>query len=159
MKNIFTIVSVLALVLLISFLCKKSTTTTTTKTTGSTTTVNTNTTTTNLSVDAVDIAGMGATGNSNNAGEYQLYGSAATGYPNVNITFANTAPSGTYNISSSAAPASGYCYFNYFSNITNSSSASSGVVTVVSGSPRTAIFTNVVCSGSAGTHTLTGAFK
>jgi hypothetical protein len=162
MKNIFTIASILVLGLLINFSCKKSTTTSNTTTTGSTTTVNTNTTTTNLSIDGNAVASIGANGNANNAGEYQLYGSASSGYPNVNITFSNTSPSGNYAISpysTSAPPAAGHCYFNYFSNITNSSSASSGVVTVVVGSPNTAIFTNIACSGGAGSHSLTGAFK
>ena len=107
---------------------------------------------------------MGATGNVNGANEYQLYGSATGGYPNVNITFPDKVPSGTYSISAFSTttpppPAAGHCYFNYFSNITNSSLASSGVVTVVVGSPNTAIFTNIACSGGAGSHSLTGAFK
>ncbi|HTA61184.1 MAG TPA: hypothetical protein VK835_01955 [Bacteroidia bacterium] len=159
MKNIFTIASILVLGLLINFSCKKSTATSNTTTAGSTTTVNTNTTTTNLSVDGNTVAGMGATGNVNGASQYQLYGSAVGGYPNVNITFSNTTPSGNYTISTSTYPPAGHCYFNYFSSVSVSSAASSGVVTVVAGSPNTAIFTNIVCNGNAGTHTLTGAFK
>ena|ERR1700757_2124933 len=163
MKKIFTIASVFALGLVITFACKKSTTTTppasTTSTTGS------NSTVTSLTIDGTAASGITASGGAG-SGVYQLYASNPTNlYPEVEISFSGTVtPSGSYAISAysnTVTPAANHCYLQYYPSFSGSAIATSGVVTVTAGTPsNTAVFSNIVCSGtSVGTHTLSGTFK
>jgi len=165
MKKIFTIASVFALGLVITFACKKSTTTTPPSTSTSSTT-GTNSTVTSLTIDGTAASGITASGGSNGSGEYQLYASNPNNiYPEVEITFSGTVtPSGSYAISlysNTVTPAPNHCYFQYYPSFSGSAIATSGVVTVTAGTPsNTAVFSNVVCTGtSVGTHTLSGTFK
>ena len=165
MKKIFTITSVVALGLLVTFACKKSTTTTP-ATTSTSSTTGTNTNVTSLTIDGSAVSGITVQGGPNST-EYQLYGSNPnTLYPEIELTFPGTSvPSGTYAISPSnisVAPAAGHCYFVDVAGFSAGSTytANSGVVTVTAGTPsNTAVFNGIVCTGTSGSHTITGVFK
>ncbi|HXD93758.1 MAG TPA: hypothetical protein VNX01_11120 [Bacteroidia bacterium] len=167
MKKIFTIASVFALGLVITFACKKSTTTTTPASTTSTTGSNSNVT--SITVDGSALSSMTVTAGATST-EYRVSASSTNNsnlnYPTMYITFSgNTMPTaGTYTISSYSAlnlPANGYCYFQYNTNYTSTGSyvASTGVVTITPGTPNTAACSNVVCTNTAGSHTITAALK
>ena len=167
MKKIFTTTTVLALGVLIAFACKKSTTTTatttTTSTTSSTSTTSTpsNTTTTNYSVDGT--AAVNITVRANASNPFYVIGATPTSaYPSLQIAFSGTvAPtSGTYTIVS-GSPAAGQCSFSLVPSSSGTSLASSGVVTVTAAtSPgNTVAFSSISCTGTGGTHTVTGALK
>src|ERR1700758_3759510 len=106
MKKIFTIASVFALGLVITFACKKSTTTTPPATTSTSSTTGANSTVTSLTIDGTAASSMTTTaGASGNNMEYFIEASntntnTTMGYPFVTLTFlGNTAPTtGTYTI-------------------------------------------------------------
>jgi len=163
MKKLFVFSSSLAVVLLIGFACKKSSTTTppattsTSSTTG-TTTAPSNTTTTNFTVDGTAASNPTSSGNAN-FGPYTVSAFDNSGAPSIQITFPGTvAPaSGSYVITIANNPTAGHCNFLLTTGAGNSSSATTGTVTVVG---LDAYFTNIVCSaGTAGTHTVTGNIK
>jgi hypothetical protein len=169
MKKIFTIASVFALGLVITFACKKSTTTTTPTTTSTSSTTGANANVTTLTVDGNSIGSMTTTPGANST-EYLIDASctttASSGYPFVDLTFPGTAAptAGTYTISTlsfSTMPAAGHCYLQYNPSFSGSGSyvASTGFVTITAGTPNTASFSNVVCTNSVGSHTVTAALK
>lgn len=165
MKKVFLFSSSLAVVLLVGFACKKSTTTTTpkttTSTTGSTTSASTNTTTTNFTVDGTAAQNPTAGGLVYGTSYYAVTGvDGNNGTPTVQLTFNGTSSpaSGSYPITAGTSPAAGHCGL-LMTNNAGSAVASSGTVTVVAGAPSDAYFTSVVCTGTAGTHTVTGNLK
>jgi hypothetical protein len=170
MKKIFTIASVFALGLVITFACKKSTTTTPPASTTSTTGSNSNVT--SITVDGSALSSMTVTAGANGSSTEYLVDASSTNnsnlnYPTMYITFSGgTLPTaGTYTISPYSAlnaPANGYCYFQYNTSFASSGSyvASTGVVTITPGSPNTAACSNVVCTNTAASsHTVTAALK
>ncbi len=176
MKKIFTITTILGLGILISFACKKSSTTTTpastSSTTGSTTgsttsSTPTNTTTTNFTIDGTNSTSY-STSSQTFSGSFFVFSAnsvSSTGYPIIQLQFpGNTFPaSGTYPIVTvtGSAPPAGKCGFTYEGSAALTSAASSGVITITAATTpsNTAVFSAIICSGSAGTHTVTGAVK
>ena len=139
-----------------------TTATTATTTTSGTTTAPTNTTTTNFSVDGT--AESPSTPNAAvNGNTYVVLCSNNTGTPQIQITFPGTsAPaSGNYTIvSGTVTPTGNQCNFLLTTGL-GLSNASAGTVVVTAGtSPNnTAAFGGITCTGSGGSHTVTGALK
>ena len=167
MKKIFTIASVFALGLVITFACKKSTTTTPPATT-STSTTGPNTSVTSLTIDGATVPSLTVQAYPINSNEYDVnVTSTSSVYPSIYLTFPGlTAPaSGTYNCStysSFSAPAANHCYLQDITAASTVCEASSGVVTVTTGTPNIAVFSGVVCTSTTTpviTHTLTGVFR
>jgi hypothetical protein len=166
MKKIFTIASVFALGLIITFACKKSTTTTTPKTT-STSTTGPNTSVTSLTDNGISVTSLTVEASQMNGNEYMVnvYPTTAIA-PNIYLVFPGIlAPtSGTYTISPYspiAIPAANHCYFQDHTDATNVYAASSGIVTVTTGTPNIAVFSNLMCTSTTatGTHNVTGVFR
>jgi hypothetical protein len=168
MKKIFTIASVFALGLVITFACKKSTTTTTPPATTSTSTTGPNTSVTSLSVDGTAINSLTVSASPMNSTEYMIVvNSTTTTFPVIYLTFPGTSvpASGAYTCStysSYAAPTANHCYFqDHADAASNVFSPSSGQVTVTTGTPNIAVFSNLICTSTTttGTHTITGVFR
>lgn len=174
-KTIFTICSVLTVCIAIIMSCKKedkdaigvsyntqpgydtgnnpSNTGGTTTTTGGTTT-GASVTSGTFTVDGTTVTGI--TGNGTTFVTYMVLGTSSNGSHTVLIEFSSTAApaSGSYTISG-ATPAAGQCSF-YYENSSGRSSATSGIVTISTGSPNTATFSGISVSGAAGSHTISG---
>lgn len=137
-----------------------ATTATTTGTTTGTTTAPTNTTTTNFTVD-----GSAATPSTPNAvasgGDFVILCIDNSGNPQIQITFPGTsAPvSGNYTIVS-GTPTGNQCNFLVTTTLGPSHASGGTVVVTAATSPNnTAAFGGISCTGSGGSHTVTGAIK
>ena len=159
MKKVFALSVSLIACMLIGFACKKSSTTTTTTPPASTTSNPINTTVTNFTVDGT--AASNPTQNYNNStGNYLVTGlDGSHQYPQIQLIFPGTSSpvSGSYAITNTngASPAAGQCEL-ILVNTSGSFPASSGNVTVSAGTSNSAYFSNITCSGSGSTHTVTG---
>jgi hypothetical protein len=173
-KTVFTICSITAVCCAIVFSCTKDDNSithvtyvsqagtgtnpdpnhTANSTSGATTsTTNTNTANTSGSL-SINGSSKSTTDNTSvSGGNYVLKG-VVSGVGTVKITFTGTvAPtSGSYNIVSSS-PTATDCMFSYFDANLNSYPASSGTVTVTTGTPNVCTFSSINC---ASTYTLTG---
>ena len=162
MKKVFVISLSLLVCMLITFACKKSSTTTTTPPPASTTSVTTNTTTTNFTVDGVS-ASIPTSYTNAYVSTYVATGfDGSHQYPQIQLTFpgASSPASGNYAIvnTNGASPAAGQCEL-ILVNTSGSYPASSGNVTVAAGTSSSAYFTNITCTYSGITHTVTGNVK
>ncbi|MFI5141177.1 MAG: hypothetical protein ACHQII_02370 [Bacteroidia bacterium] len=162
MKKVFALSVSLLVCMLIGFACTKSSTTTNTTTASATTTsAPINTTVTNYTVDGT-AASNPISSTNNSSGDYLVTGiDGSHQYPKIEIVFPGTSSpvSNTYAIvNTGASPAAGTCKLIL---VTTSGSypASSGNVTVAAGASSSAQFSNITCSGSGTTHTVTGNVK
>ena len=162
MKKVFALSLFLLVCMLIGFACKKSSTTTTTNSTSSTSGVPINTSVTNFTVDGVAASNPTQLYN-NSTGNYAVTGlDGSHQFPQIQLIFPGTSSpaSGTYAIvnTNGASPAAGQCEL-FLVNASGSYPASSGNVNVAAGTSSSANFSNITCSGSGNTHTVTGNVK
>ena len=164
MKKVFTLTSVLVLAMLIAFACKKSSNssnnTTTTSTTGST---GVNTSFTNFSIDG------GAVSNVVRGADTLPYMQAisTSSAPELQITFnssyrnTSTPPTGNYPIvPTSSAISNTQCQFLLVTSAGYFYASSGSVNVTKAASPNNVVsFSNIVCTGTAGTHTVSGAIR
>src|SRR6185312_6225782 len=132
---------------------------TTGSTTSGTTTSPTDTTRTHFSIDGT-AAGNPTVGSPACSGSYYVTCFDGSGTPSIQITFpGTTVPAGGNYTIVSGTPSGNQCNF-LLTNSTGSSSASAGTVTVtILGTSNTAAFTSIACSGSGGSHVVSGAIK
>ncbi|MFI5141237.1 MAG: hypothetical protein ACHQII_02675 [Bacteroidia bacterium] len=134
---------------------------TTTATTAGTTTSNSITPTSNLTING-SATSMKSTGAAV-SGYYQITTKPATGTasnPQVALVFPTLGvpPTASYN-AVGAPPVTGQCQFTFTDASGNPGSPSTGSVSVTAGTPNSCTFSNIVCTCSGTTYTLSGTFQ